>query len=415
MSNFYDSLGRASKDLLINEPFYGVFLSGLNKRGNDKIPTACVTSNNINFELHVNEEFFLKLCKETRVGVLKHEMLHIVFFHLENFTRFPNKRLANIAMDLEINQYIENKWKGEDWMGLEYNKDLFVQYNLKPKQGSKYYYDILQKALDENPNQDGGGSGEGDQSQGNSDGNSNDPHKELRDLVNGPGTLDAHDLWKEFEKLSDAEKKLIQKQIDHRLKSVAEGMKGSPGNIPGELKEYIDKLFQTEDPVLDWKAYLRRFASRSSTTYTKKSRRKASKRFSGAAGIKIKNRNNTCVAIDTSGSVSQSELVEFFNELVHMHKTGTQITIIECDTSIGRIYDFDPKKPFEVTGRGGTDFEPVFDYIRKQGSHFSNLIYLTDGEAWAPETKIFQPTLWVHSSVSSINEGLPGMKIKINR
>jgi len=38
---------------------------------------------------------------------------------------------------------------------------------------------------------------------------------------------------------------------------------------------------------------------------------------------------------------------------------------------------------------------------------------LTDGEAYAPENCPTN-TLWVHSSVSSINEELPGLKIKLN-
>ena len=32
----------------------------------------------------------------------------------------------------------------------------------------------------------------------------------------------AHTTWKEFENLSEAEKKLVEKQIDYQLKSVAE-------------------------------------------------------------------------------------------------------------------------------------------------------------------------------------------------
>ena len=59
--------------------------------------------------------------------------------------------------------------------------------------------------------------------------------------------------------------------------------------------------------------------------YTKKLRRKDNKRYSANPGLKIKHRNHVLVGVDTSGSVSSEELVEFMHELAHMHKTGNQI------------------------------------------------------------------------------------------
>ena len=42
--------------------------------------------------------------------------------------------------------------------------------------------------------------------------------------------------------MSQAEKKLIEKQIDYQLKSVADQVKKSRGYIPGEIKGYIDEF-----------------------------------------------------------------------------------------------------------------------------------------------------------------------------
>ena len=39
-----------------------------------------------------------------------HELLHIAFNHLTTFDLFKDKELANIAMDMEINQYIDKTW-----------------------------------------------------------------------------------------------------------------------------------------------------------------------------------------------------------------------------------------------------------------------------------------------------------------
>ena len=46
------------------------------------------------------------------------------------------------------------------------------------------------------------------------------------------------------------------------------------------------------------------------------------------------------VAIDTSGSVSHDDLVEFFNETYHIYKSGTYVDIIECDAKVQRVYEY---------------------------------------------------------------------------
>jgi predicted metal-dependent peptidase len=91
------------------------------------------------------------------------------------------------------------------------------------------------------------------------------------------------------------------------------------------------------------------------------------------------------------------------------------VTVIECDAAIQRIYEYKGKlEDLSVKGRGGTSFEPVFAYLYENRDKYNNLIYLTDGECSSPKTQILKPVLWVHSSRSSINEDLPGAKIKIN-
>lgn len=390
MDNIYQEIAKQSKILMLKEPFYGLFLISLNKELVSNIPTACVTPDRINVKLCVNPDFWMDLDEKTKLAVLKHELLHIVFFHLDHFERFPNKKLYNIAADLEINQYIESEYKGEKWDGLEYDKGIYKSLNLLSKQGTKYYYEQIQEEIDKNP--DG----------------------EVAEMVNDI-EMDWHDLWKAMEGMSEAERKLISKQIDHQFKEIASEMQKKNGSIPGELSQYINSLFEIKEPVLDWKSYLRRFSAQSPKVITKKSRHKPNKRFSDNPALKIKPRKNTLVAIDTSGSVSDKELIEFFNEIYHIYKSGTDVTVIECDTQIQRVYEYNGKlEDLMVQGRGGTSFEPVFEYLLKHKNKYNNLIYLTDGECSVPETKILKPVLWVHSSKSQINDSLPGSKIKIN-
>ena len=140
--NRQDSLSKTSKDLMLKEPYYGFFLLMLHKSWSDQLPTAGVCKNGINFQLMINEKFWTDLSEEHKLGLLKHELLHIAFQHLTTFTMFSDKKMANIAMDMEINQYIDGHWLPEGGIDINDYDDL----NLDRKAGSRYYYDKLKQA-----------------------------------------------------------------------------------------------------------------------------------------------------------------------------------------------------------------------------------------------------------------------------
>lgn len=377
------SLAAVSKTLILEQPFYGLFLISLNKTWRDDLPTAGVSINGINQQLAINEKFWFTLTEDQKKGVLIHELMHIGFNHLITRDDYQDKKLFNIAADLEINQYIERSWLPKEGIFL----DTFPTLNLPRKAGTDAYYKLLEQA-----HQDG-------------------TSPELDQMMQQDG--DMHMTWDEATaNLTEAEKKLLQKQVEHQLKEVAEAIK-QKGNIPGQFKEIIDNLFKLEEPKFNWRAYLRRFAGSSIKIYTKKTRRKPNKRYDGNPALKVKQRNHVLLAIDTSGSVSSEELKEFYSEMHHIHKTGTDITVVQCDTQIGKIESFNPKTNFEVTGRGGTDFQPVVDYYNENSRKYTSIIYFTDGECDPPKN-VKCRILWVHSSKCTINQDLPGFKIQLN-
>ena len=143
------SLSKTSKDLMLKEPYYGFFLLMLHKTWSNTVPTACVSKNGINFQLTIGEKFWTDLSEEHRLGLLKHELLHIAFQHLTTFTMFSDKKLANIAMDMEINQYIDGHWLPEGGICIDDYEDL----NLDRRAGSRYYYDQLKQAQDKKKQQ----------------------------------------------------------------------------------------------------------------------------------------------------------------------------------------------------------------------------------------------------------------------
>ena len=366
MRTVQDQLSRISKTLIFSEPFYGIFLIGMQKEFSKDCATAGVGKHGIGMRLVINPDFFAELSEPHQHGLLKHELLHIAFGHLIMADKYSNKKLFNIAADIEINQYIHYTMLPEGGLTL----DTFKELNLKERAGTAYYYKKLEETIDEN-------------------GNSNCPQLQgILDQMDGESQY-CHKHWEEVTDLPETEKKLVQKQYQHQMKQTAEEIQKKHGTIPGELAEIIERLFVIPPPKFNWRQFLKRYVNNASKVYTKKLRRKNNKRYEANPGLKIKRKNHVLVGVDTSGSVSSKELVEFMQELTHMHKTGNQITVAQFDTQLTSVEDFDPK-------------------TKNLG-----FICLTDGEAPNPDN-CPKNALWVHSTVSSINDELTGIKIQLN-
>ena len=386
------SLSKVSKDLMLKEPYYGFFLIMLNKVWSNNLPTAGVSKQNINFQLAINPEFWESLSENHMMGLLKHELLHIAFNHLTTFSMFQDKKLANIAMDMEINQYIDKDYLPEGGIDIDtYSPEL----DLDRRAGSRYYYDKL-KQFQDKKDQDGSCGCE-------------DMDGLLDDVKNGKGP--DHSTWEEFEDLPEAEKKLIEKQLQKVLSDAKEQTIKKQGNIPGEMQGRII-VEEIIPPKFDWRGFIRRFTGVSTKVFTKKIRRKENRRFDDNPGLKVKMRQHMLLGIDTSGSVSNNELKEFMNEIHHIYKCGVDITIVQCDTQIKSIEPYKGKNDLEVLGRGGTYFDPVLEYFNANLGKYTSLVYFTDGEATA-YVKPRGHVLWVLSEQSYLNEDLPGKVIKL--
>ena len=58
MNNVQEQLSRISKTLMFTEPFYGIFLIGLQKQFSKSCPTAGVGKHGIGMRLVINPDFF---------------------------------------------------------------------------------------------------------------------------------------------------------------------------------------------------------------------------------------------------------------------------------------------------------------------------------------------------------------------
>lgn len=399
---------KAFKKLLIKDPFYGLFCLSLPKVITKDIPTLCVERKGITCQLNINPDFWGQFNDDEQIALLEHELSHIALQHMLLVDSFSDHKAFNIAADAEVNSYIENLPKGAVRAS---DIEIATGIHLGNGAGTKTYYEALMKLAQQNgtnqdPNQpcNGGQGGEDDSKE--SEGNDQYP-----DELSKFAKLDEHSSWKGFDNLPDATKQLIENNINGTLKRTAEEIQKSRGTIPGGLQSIISKLLKKNPPIFDWKAYFRRMLGTIYDINLRTTRRKESKRFEGNAGIQHKKKVSILIAVDTSGSVSNKELQEFFCEIDHVYNAGARVTIIECDTRINSVIEYNGKNIPPINGRGGTDFNPPIDYYIKHKKDYEALIYFTDGYAPLPNQRP-SGVVWVITSNGS-QQDYPGKTLYI--
>lgn len=190
---------------------------------------------------------------------------------------------------------------------------------------------------------------------------------------------------------------IIRKFVSDVCEGMSESMRGE---LPEHQKQALEKLLTP--PTISWKQLLKRFVGTipygHRKTRTRLSRRQPERYdISGSIHDRIV---KIVVAIDTSGSMSNEDLEGIMVEIFAIiGSRKCEVTIIECDAEIQRVYKACSVKDvsFDIQGRGGTSFSPVVQYVNSN-RYFrdSILIYFTDGMG---EKAIPRPltlhTIWV--------------------
>ena len=113
--------------LFNKEPFFALMLQELNIRTDFFIPTMGVYFDKKigKFFMHINTDFFNKFTDEQKQSLMIHELLHILHKHIFDVRTLPgeHKKDANLAMDMAINQYIQNLPEGTVDVNLWTTKD----------------------------------------------------------------------------------------------------------------------------------------------------------------------------------------------------------------------------------------------------------------------------------------------------
>ena len=358
--DFFELVNKVSLSLMQEkEDFYGYFLIQMNRelKVDMSSPTG-VNFKGAKYVIYFNPIIFLNLTLKQMATSIKHEILHVISKHLtraKEVERTYSTLAINMAMDVVVNQFLD--YLPPYATTLE-SVNLHYELKLKPYETFEYYVDQIQIAMNLQEEDE--------------EGEENDlPQQE--EVQNQYDPAKTHDLWVESDEIDDTTiSELTEKFIEQ----------ASKGNTPIYLEELI-AAFKTSKGELPWNLYLNRLMgtieSRPKKTVTRRSRRQPERL--DLRGQLRSHKAEVAVALDVSGSISDEEFKQAMKEVLSIVKNYKhQVTVIECDEEIRRIYSVQSMKDLKErsTKRGATAFSPVSEYANK--NKINLLVYFTEGK-----------------------------------
>lgn len=413
-------LATACFRLMTREPFYGHVISGVQRAESAGLGTMTVSlAPGHALRLEVDPAWWTAQARdpERQVGLIKHQVLHIVLGHVVRERDFLHRSIFWIAADLVVNQFIDARSLTDDDITLRRLAGL----KLPAGEDVGTYYDLLLALLGPmagagDPSAEGGEGGESDA--GGEGGGGPDLSELRRILAEGDPALDQHRGWRGFTEQTAAERLIVEQAIDD---AVRRGARRTPpqmqGMLPAAVRRRIAQATETE-PAVDWKRLLALFAGASRRTYLQNTLRRPSKRYGTTPGLKVRRRHRVIVVVDTSGSMTDAILAAVFAEVHHLYRRGAEVTIVECDAAVQATWAYRGIRPTAAAGGGGTAFDPALQWANDQPQRPDALIYLTDGYAHPPQVKPRMPTLWLITpgGVRQGSDGwraLPGRRLQL--
>ena len=340
--------------------------------------------------VHYVKEFIDKLNDDELIGLITHEVCHIVFLtQLRQGNRDPTG--WNIASDLTINTILKNNnFKlPEGGVIPDHNNELNI--------GSKIIKDcdkkIAEEIYDELPKikmkscvftiADG-------KNKGKELGKAIDVHLEGKGK-DGKG--------KNGKELSPNEKRALEKEWNRRVQEalIASKMRG---DIPAGLERLVEQLHKEQ---IDWKSLLQNFIT-NQIPYDYSYHAPSKKSISCGVYMPciLKEKIEIALMIDLSGSIGHKEYADFISEVIGICRAYQErITMrvfshdVDCyDNGIIENGNIEKVKKMQLKGGGGTSFETPLKYLKDNNIAPKCLIWLTDGYGDSFEKPNF-PILWV--------------------
>jgi predicted metal-dependent peptidase len=201
----------------------------------------------------------------------------------------------------------------------------------------------------------------------------------------------------QIEGLTETEKEELGRQWQQRLAAAAQ-QAAMAGKLSQTLARIVDNLLQ---PQLPWRMLLARYlktAARDDYSFQKPSRREGDAIMPSLASSMI----DVLVVLDTSGSIDDEELREFLSEVdVIKGQIRARVTLHACDDHLCEngpwLYEIweQMELPRNLTGGGGTDFRPAFEWIDREQLRPDIVVYFTDAEGEFPAFEPAYPVIWL--------------------
>ena len=305
---------------------------------------------------------FIKMLRPKEVEFLfGHEVLHVIYDHFgRRGDRHP--QLWNIAGDYCNNQDLKKHKIGEfitsvpclydtkyDGMSAEEVYDILYENAEKID-----IQDLINKMIDDHMDEDG-------------DDDTND--------ADGKGS--------KRPKLTEQERAAIRDEIKEAMLSAAQTC--DAGNIPAGVKRLIAQL---TEPKLNWRELImQQIQSTVKSDYTwMRSSRKGWDMDAVMPGMKTQDAIDIAVFIDMSGSISDAQGRDFLSEIQGIMETfeDYRIHVATFDTDVYNMQLFTSDNleniaEYDLMGGGGTDFDAIFDYLKREAIEPKKLIVFTDG------------------------------------
>ncbi len=376
-----EKLITARVGLLLKASFFGNLATRLKLVNADE---WCGTAATDGRNFYYNSRFIQLLRPKEIEFLFGHEVLHCVYDHFgRRGDRDP--QLFNIANDFCVNADLIKHHVGE--------KITTVPCLYDPKydgMSSEEIYDILYekadkidigKLLDQMIDEHLDGEGDGDSEDGEGKGRP---------------------------KLTAEERQAIKDEIKEAMLAAAATVDGA-GNLPAGVKRLIQEL---TEPQMNWRELLRmQLESTIKSDYTwMRASRKGWHMDAVMPGMKLDPMIDIAVALDASGSISETMLKDFLGEIQGIMESfpAYRIHVVTFDTEAYNPVQYDSENlddicDYEIKGGGGTDFECIFNYLKENEIEPKRLVVFTDGYpfgSWGDEN--YTDTVWILHGTTTI-------------
>lgn len=359
-------------------PLFAHALFQCDIRWTEEIPTACATVQQNKNVIYLNPEFMTETLANDKqfAFVLLHEVLHIFLMHIGRQTDMSyNPQLWNIATDYCINLICVGAYENDSGSVsyakkyqtyLEIPGDLLYDERFIGLSSDEIYWQLIDE---------------------------NDGSVEKAVEAHGGGIPGEGDVQVTLDEVSAEQLDSSQQNRTKRTMSTAIASTDNGDNIGDNEGDIVRSLREMFKPKISWKEQLQSLVAASQKEYTTYSR--LSRRTNANDGIVFPSMDGEKISIvfgvDTSGSMSESDLQEAASELYGVvdQFEGWEIDLISCDTKAHVIGEYSSENQDDFSditldwmGGGGTDLQSIYDFSEDKaelGDEVNACIIVTDG------------------------------------